>query len=954
MQGIKTLREIGTYILICSLLLSAFGFRGGAPLVQAQTVSGVEQTVAVSAADEDAMEYSDYIEQASIGDYTGKNIVVSATAYSRQEEAQTQKTHFAGKQDVLLWTGNTGLVEWQVEVPVNGLYQINIDYCAVADSDQDLECAIIINGEIPFAEAETLLLSRVWKDKGEPFVDSMGNEVSTSQIQEECWQSWDFRDAEGLYVNPLRFYLRAGMNTVALQLKSGSLALEKLTFSGYTPVSTYKEYMQSVDSSAPVYSGKDIVLQGEDATYKSSRDLRALSDKSDPSVEPSNPKVGLLNYIGGTNWDGAGERLEWTQDISETGWYALSFKFRQDAVTNSSSYRRLTVDGQSLFEEAEAIAFSYGMNWQILTLSADGEAALIYLEKGPHTFGLEVTLGPVAEATCQLEELVFKIGEMYRKIIMITGTSPDINRDYRLYDQIPGLLEDLQTYYEELQQMADAYDGLSGVKGGSQASTLRELATVLNSMRNSKFRMHEYVSNLYSSYSSAAAWIYEMRVLPLDLDAIILSSPQANLKKEHLASFGEKFVFSVRSFLYSFIGDYSSMSTVDNADAPTLNLWTNWGREQVQILNTMVQEDFTPQTGIQVSIKITGASLIQGLLSGRAPDCSLMVSRDTPVNLALRGVLVELSQFKDFDQVMERFAPGAATGYEFQGGIYGLPDTQAFPIMFIRTDVFDELGLKIPTTWEELMQCSEVIMRNNMSVGIPNMYTSMLYQYGGRLYNADKTQTELMSAESVAAFNYVASLFRDYKFPVSFDFYNRFRTGEMPVGITGFTEYARLMEAAPEIRGRWQMYPVPGVPLEDGTINNTVADSGTAAIILNTCEDPYSAWEFLKWWTSDTAQLRYASDVESVLGIISRHSTANLEAFAKLSWGNGLTAIDEQRENLVVLPETPGGYYLTRALDNAFYSTIYEGENERDMLSYWSGMVDEEMKRKQQEYALFD
>lgn len=54
---------------------------------------------------------------------------------------------------------------------------------------------------------------------------------------------------------------------------------------------------------------------------------------------------------------------------------------------------------------------------------------------------------------------------------------------------------------------------------------------------------------------------------------------------------------------------------------------------------------------------------------------------------------------------------------------------------------------------------------------------------------------------------------------------------------------------------------------------------------------------------------------------------------------------------MINLPEVPGGYYLTRALENAFYSVQTEGENAKEMLIKWADMVDEEMKRKTEEYS---
>ena len=72
------------------------------------------------------------------------------------------------------------------------------------------------------------------------------------------------------------------------------------------------------------------------------------------------------------------------------------------------------------------------------------------------------------------------------------------------------------------------------------------------------------------------------------------------------------------------------------------------------------------------------------------------------------------------------------------------------------------------------------------------------------------------------------NLYTQYGVDVHYDFFNRFRTGEMPIGIEDYTMYNMLVVAAPQIKGLWKMYLLPGTVKEDGTIDKTVAGNGTA------------------------------------------------------------------------------------------------------------------------------
>lgn len=55
--------------------------------------------------------------------------------------------------------------------------------------------------------------------------------------------------------------------------------------------------------------------------------------------------------------------------------------------------------------------------------------------------------------------------------------------------------------------------------------------------------------------------------------------------------------------------------------------------------------------------------------------------------------------------------------YSYRGSTYALPMTQYYLMGFYRTDIFEELGLTVPQTWEELFDVAAVLQRNNMTVG---------------------------------------------------------------------------------------------------------------------------------------------------------------------------------------------------------------------------------------------
>lgn len=943
-KNVKRIIRVFAFVLVlCMLYISC------EPVLFAdKTVQSVNADIS---AHTNLSDYETYLSQNKAKIYDGKPVFIDIAGFADDPESDVKIKKYADKDKVLILNNSSGIVEWNVTVPETALYEISFNYIALKNRENKIEMAISIDGEVPYDMANNLSLPRTWVNEKEISSDDTGNDITPAQVQYERWQKVKLSDINGLYLEPLQFLFHKGENKIALEVYSGDIAVSDIVLEPISSYISYSEYSKQL-TGKKLYDGEDIVIQAQNADYKSSKELRPISDKNDPANTPSSAYQTKINCIGGDNWDAPGEAVTWNFNIDTPGVYSIAFNYRQSYLTNSSSVRALRIDDEILFSEASKVEFPYTTDWKYQVIG-DTKPYRIYLDKGIHSISLEVSLGDIADISRDLESLVFNIGELYRQIIMITGTSPDANRDYRLYEQIPSLNDNLQLYKKNIDDLVRRYNSVSGAKGGTSAVTLEELGRVLERMYESKFDAHEYVGELFNNYSSVSAWVYEMRKMPLDIEKIVLFGEKFEEEK-YTSTFTQRFVFGVKKLLASFVVDYTNISAVN--DRKSIDLWVNLGRDQANVLSNMIKDSFTPSSNISVNVKIATATMIQAKLSGNTPDCTILQERTKPVNLAMRGALYDLSSFSDFnDVVKERYGrENIIEPYKYKGGVYGLPDTETYDLMYVRNDIFKQLGLTVPKTWTEFLRTSAVIMRNNLSVGLPQMpqtYCTFLYQFGGKLYSDDLTSTMLQTPEAFASFEYYCDMYREYKLPAEFSFYNRFRTGEMPLGISPHTDYATLMAAAPEITGMWSVYKVPGMKI-NGSVNDTVIGSGTACIMLNDVSDPDATWEFLKWWTSADTQYRYSSDIESIVGVAARHPTANINALSRLSWSrNDLNTIVNQYKSITDLPQVPGGYYLTRAINNAFYSVYNDNEQPKKMLVKWSTMVDEEMTRKIKEYS---
>jgi ABC-type glycerol-3-phosphate transport system substrate-binding protein len=324
-----------------------------------------------------------------------------------------------------------------------------------------------------------------------------------------------------------------------------------------------------------------------------------------------------------------------------------------------------------------------------------------------------------------------------------------------------------------------------------------------------------------------------------------------------------------------------------------------------------------------------------------------------------------------FEDVKNRFHSSAMTPFMFQDAVYAIPETQDFLLTFVRSDIVEELGVGVPTTWDEVVDLAPALQRQHLDYYLPsnnknfqNMFVpqvttamssllySMLIQNGGQLYEGDGAKTLLLEEEAVDSFIEFTTYFSDFGFQIEANFANRFRSGEMPIGVFNFSLYNTLAVFAPEIRGKWEFAPMPGT-MVDGELHNQTTATTTGVVILEDSTEKDAAWEFVKWWTSAEAQAAFGRGLEAILGSAARYPTANLEAFSMLPWSTqDYLMLTAQREQAVGIPTVPGDYIIGRYMDYAFRATVNDRTNPRDNLYEYVTKIDLELARKREEFGL--
>ena len=205
------------------------------------------------------------------------------------------------------------------------------------------------------------------------------------------------------------------------------------------------------------------------------------------------------------------------------------------------------------------------------------------------------------------------------------------------------------------------------------------------------------------------------------------------------------------------------------------------------------------------------------------------------------------------------------------------------------------------------------------------------------------------------AFTKMCNMYTQYSLPYTFDFANRFRTGEMPIGIAPYTTCNQLAVFASELSGLWTFVPMPGYELtnEDGEtyINNCAIATVTGCLMLNGCDNREDTWKFMKWYTAKDFQVAYSNEIVSIMGIAARPATANSEAIRELPWTTEeADNILAQFENLTAVENHPGSYYLARYISFAFLAAYNEGKDPADALLSYVNTINAEIERRREEF----
>ncbi|RAP73810.1 extracellular solute-binding protein [Paenibacillus montanisoli] len=963
----KTWRTLLWSVLTASLII------GACPPLQAAAESGSDSDA--KASEQSAMarsaqlekSYTDMLEEWSdVPVQPNVEIIHDPSVDAANKDKVVSKADSNGYSTETVRLDEGSQINVQVEVPQTGLYQIAFDYFVTDETILPTEGYIQVNQEYPFYESRRILFPNRWTNQPlKEKYDRYGNELLPRPQKVNVWQHDYAMDASYAYLKPLTYKLNKGSNTITIANTRGSLLLGNVTVNSPSEIDSYENYLKR----QPKAEDGDrltspIVIEAETPAYKNNSAIRAISVNS-PAMTPYDTKHKLLNGFGGS-WSDAGQSVTWEFDAPHDGYYNIAMKYEQNNLRDMPVFRKIEIDGVVPFREVQDASFAYNKRWSNAVLGAEDEPYQFYLTKGKHALSMTADLDPIRPLTQTIKRQMDEISRLSLEIRKLTGNRMDAYRDWNLSEYIPNLDKTLNQWAEELDAEYERLNGLSPDGGEiAELNDLKKAAKQLRTLAEEPDKLPNRINLFSNGGSSVSQLLGDMLVRinrsPMALDKIYVYQ-DGKLPKPN-SGFFANLSESVKRFFLSFSKQSYSAS---NKTSKELNIWVHASREQVELMQKMIDQEFTPNTGIavQLSIMPDENKLVLANATGSQPDAALGISSWIPYDLAVRNAAVDLRKFSDFDQVVKPFSKGSMIPLVYGDGVYALPETQNFWVLFYRKDILDNLKLGVPNTWDDVINMLPELQRLGMNFYEPlaqykgfkpfNATAPFIYRAGGELFNEEGTKTSINSEQSLAGIKFMTDLYTIYNLPQDVpNFYQHFRSGMLPIGIADFQTYIQLRVAAPEIANSWKIALHPGT-LSDGVVQRWSPSGGTASMIFKGTKYEQQSWDFLKWWLSTNVQVEFANMQQAAFGPMFMWNTANMEAFAQAPWPEeDKKVIIEQSKWVREASRVPGAYMVERELSNVFNRVVFDGDNPRTAIDDSVIRANREIAKKMEEFGFY-
>ncbi|MBO1752610.1 extracellular solute-binding protein [Actinotalea sp. BY-33] len=264
------------------------------------------------------------------------------------------------------------------------------------------------------------------------------------------------------------------------------------------------------------------------------------------------------------------------------------------------------------------------------------------------------------------------------------------------------------------------------------------------------------------------------------------------------------------------------------------------------------------------------ATMISAVEAGNAADVA-QVGYSSVADFLLADALEDITE--DTADHADTF-----TAWQWQTGVfdervYAVPQAAGPLGMFYREDIFTELGLEAPETWDQFYDAAQVVRASD-----PDRYiaafafnqspwmTGLAQQSGAQWFTVegDAWQVDLTDESTTRVAELWQRMIDEDLVKIEADMSSEWnadiQNGNVLSWISGSWADAIVRGTAPETAGSWGVAHVPQWE-EGGELVSATWDGGSSSVVLRGTEHPAEAAEFALWLNSDPESVSILTSV---------------------------------------------------------------------------------------------
>jgi multiple sugar transport system substrate-binding protein len=297
-----------------------------------------------------------------------------------------------------------------------------------------------------------------------------------------------------------------------------------------------------------------------------------------------------------------------------------------------------------------------------------------------------------------------------------------------------------------------------------------------------------------------------------------------------------------------------------------LTYW-NWAPHIDEVV--AIWNESHPDIQVTVSRAAGAAEIVQKLsaahTAGNPPDVTNVTYQDLPA-LVVNGLVADITP--EMAPLKEQIAPVAWNLVTFGGTSWATPQGTSPMMLFYRKDILEELGIAVPTTWEEFAEAAKAVRAADPTKylahfpsGDPGLFAALTHQVGAQWWQLDGNQwtVDIASEEAKQVAGYWQDLVAEDAVSTMQTWSPEWSAAMADGSLLGFISAVwappLIANLAPDTKGDWGVVPLPRWSQGTGSELSGGVMGGSATAVSSLAKHPEQAKEFAIWITNNEEAL---------------------------------------------------------------------------------------------------